>query len=157
MAFTKMSTQPRMLTEKLVRASAFKQLKSFGNAHCRWQVNKDMNMIRLNLKLMDFNVVVLRNLAQKLFAVVANNGKLKGVFRVFRLPYKMEAVLSDAVLMVCKAFHFSFLRAFFCGANATQDGYLSVPATPRTHLYSKELEKDYGGTGCPWAKAQGIL
>ena len=157
MAFTKMFAKPGMLAEKLVRASTFKQLKRLGNAHCGRQVHKDVDVVRLNLKLMDFNIFGLRNLAQKLVAMIANNGKFKWVFGIFRLPYKMESVLSDAVVMVGKAFHFSFLRAFFCGANATQNKVLSAPTTPRTHLYSRELEKDYGGRGCPWAKAQGIL
>ena len=116
-----------------------------------------VDMVRLDLKIMDFNVFALRNLAQKLVAMIADNWKLEGVSGILWLPHKVESVLSDAVVVVCKAFHFSFLRAFFCGANATQDGALSAPATPRTHLYSRELEKDYGGIGCPWAEAQGIL
>lgn len=120
MAFTKMFTQPRMLAEKLVRASAFKQLKRSGNTHDWRQVNKDMDMVGLNLKLMDFNAVILRNFTQKLFTMVANNRKLKRVSGILGLPHKVKRVLTDAVVMVFKSFHFGFLRAFFYGAHATQ-------------------------------------
>lgn len=145
MSLTKMSAQPGMLTEKLVGAAAFEQLNSFGNAHRRGQTDKDMDVVSLNLKLEEFDTMSFGNLAQKLFAVLANNLKLKGVLSILGLPHKVERVLSDAVLVVYKSFHHFFVPPrIFCGAYATSVGGLSAPAALRTLSITKKVEK-YGG------------
>lgn len=127
MAFTKMATQPRMLAKKLVGASALQQLKGFGNAHSRRQTSKHMNMVRLNLELKNFNFMGFRNFTQKLLTMFANYLKLKGVFGIFRLPHKVESILSNAVLVMCKSLHFMFPPRFFCRADANSKAGVSAP------------------------------
>ncbi len=119
MPFTKMPAQPRMLAEKFIGASTLQKLKSFRNAQCRWQTYKNMYMVRLNLKLINFNPLASRNFAQKLLAMPANNHKLKRVLSILRLPHQMKRILTNTVPAMFKSFHFSILHATFCGANAT--------------------------------------
>ena len=116
--FSKMLTQPRMLAEKFVRAASFKQLKGFANAQIRPYLNKHVDMVRFNLKFKDFHIPLFRNFPQKLLAMSSNCLKLKRVFRVFRLPYKMVSILPNAVPVMVKSFHFMVPPRFFCGANA---------------------------------------
>lgn len=118
MAFAKMSAQPRMLAKKLVGAAALKQLKSFGNTQHRGQTDKQVDVVRFNPKLKYPHSMSLGNLAQKLFAMLADNRKLKRVFGVFWLPHKVERVLADAMPVVYKSFHFSVPPRIFCGAHA---------------------------------------
>jgi hypothetical protein len=117
-AFAKMLAQPRMLAEKLVGAAAFQKLKSFGNAQHRGQTDEQVDVVRFNLKLENLHIMGFSNLAQKLFAMLADNRKLKRVFGVFWLPHKVERVLADAMLVVYKSFHFSVPPRIFCGAHA---------------------------------------
>jgi len=119
-SLTKMSSQPRMLTEKFVGAAAFQQLERSGDAHNRRQINKQMDMINLNMKLKYCYIVKFCYLAQKLLTMFANNLKLERIHSILGFPHKVECVLSNTVTKTRKSFyHFLFLRAIFCGAHAT--------------------------------------
>ncbi len=118
MPFSKMLTQPRMLPKKFVGTTSFKQLKSLGNTHSGSYLDKQMDMVRLDLELVDFHVPLLGNFSQKLFAMLSNCLKPKWVSRVLGLPHKMVSVLTDTVPIVAKSFHFILPPRFFCGAYA---------------------------------------
>ena len=144
-SLTKMSAQPRMLAEKFVGAAAFEQLKGFGNAHCRGQADKDMDVISLNLKLEDFHTLGFGNLTQKLFAVLANNLKLKRVLRIFWLPHKVERILSNTMAVAVKSFHHFFVPPrVFCGAHATQAS-ISECASCAAHSFIVTRLEKHGG------------
>ena len=156
MPFSKMLAQPRMLAKKFVRTAAFKQLKSFTNGHSRRYSDKHVDMIRLNLKFVDFYVLVMSYFTQKLVAMIPDYLKLKGVFRVFRFPYKMVGILSNAVPMVVKSFHFMIPPRFFYGANANLDvvGECASYATHSSSYFMFRTSLWRLGTR---AKARGIL
>jgi hypothetical protein len=121
MSLTKMPAEPGMLAEKPVGTSAFKQLECFRYTHSGGQADKNMDMVCFNLKLEDHHTVGYGNLAQKIFAMFADNHKLKGVLRILWLPHKVERVLSNTMAMVVKSFHHFFVPPrVFCEAHATQ-------------------------------------
>ena len=155
MSFSKMLAQPRMLAKKFVRTAAFKQLKSFTNGHSRWYSDKHMDMIRLNLKFVDFYVLVMSYFTQKLVAMIPDCDKLEWVFRVFRFPYKMVGILSNAVSMVVKSFHFMIPPRFFYGANA--NSVVDECASYATHSSSYFMFRNSLWRLGTRAKARGIL
>lgn len=145
MAFTKMPAQPRMLAEKLVGAAAFKQLKRFGNAQRRWQIDKQMDVIRFNLELKYLHIMRFRNLTQKLLTMFTNNRKLKRVLRILWLPHEVERVLSNTVAMVVKSFHHFFVSPrVFCRAHTTQTGIFECASCAAHSFIVNRVEK-YGG------------
>jgi len=150
MSLTKMSAQPGMLAKKFVGAAAFEQLNGFGNAQYRGQANKDMDVVSLNLKLEDFHTLGFGNLTQKLFAVLANNLKLKRVLRIFWLPHEVERVLSNTMAVAVKSFHHFFVPPrVFCGAHATQAS-ISECASCAAHSFIVTRLEKHGGRkqGC---------
>ena len=156
MPFTKMIAKPRKLAEKLVRTAAFKQLKSFRNAHGRGQTDKHMDMVWFNLKLMNFHIMSFSNFKEKLLAALPNCLKFKWVSGIFRLPHKVEAVLSYAVSMFVKSFHFMLSPRFFCGANADSKVVECASYAAHSSLFF-DVRKSLWRLGYPCAKAQGIL
>lgn len=157
MPFTKMVTKPRMLTQKLIRATALQELKSFAHAQSKRKPSKQVNMIGLDLKFKNFNSVSACDFSQELFTMVPNGFEFERVFGVFGLPNKVETVLTDAVPAIDQTFHFSNLRAFFSGAS-TKPGWFMGALTPlRTHKLFNISEKTYGGTDTNRAKARGVL
>ena len=156
MSFSKMLAQPRMLAKKFVRATAFKQLKSFTNGHSRRYSDKHVDMIRLNLKFVDFYAIIMSYFAQKLVAMVPNCLKLKWVLRIFRFPYKMVSILSNAMSMVVKSFHFMIPPRFFYGANANLD-VVGECASYATHSSSYFMFRNSLWRLGTRAKARGIL
>ena len=155
MPFSKMLAQPRMLAKKFVRTAAFKQLKSFRNAHNRSYLDKHMDMIRFNLKFINFHVPSFSNFSQKLVAMFSDCLKPKWVSRVFGLPYKMVSILSNAVSVVVKSFHFIIPPRFFFGANANSGvGERASYATRSSTYFMSRNSLWRLGTR---AKARGIL
>ena len=98
MSFSKMVSQPRMFFEKFKGAVFFKQLKSHANTHRRGHLNKQMNMINTNVKLINFEPFSVSYLPQEKFTIHFEPVKLKGVFGIFNFPHKVEGVLSKAML-----------------------------------------------------------
>jgi len=154
-SFPKMLAQPRMLAKKFVRTTAFKQLKSFTNGHRRRYSYKHVDMIWFNLKFIDFYALVRSNFTQKLVAMVPDYLKLEWVLRVFRLPYKMVSILSNAVSMVVKSFHFMIPPRFFYGANANLN--VGECASYATHSSSYFIFRKRLWRLGTRAKARGIL
>jgi len=72
MSFTEMLSQPRMLPKKFIGRNSLKQLKSLTNTHCRRNFNKQMHMIRHNLKLINFKTITKGNFIKKLLAVLTD-------------------------------------------------------------------------------------
>jgi len=154
-SFSKMLAQPRMLAKKFVRTTALKQLKSFTNGHSRRYSHKHVDMIRLNLKFIDFYALVRSNFTQKLIAMVPDCLKLEWVSRVLRFPYKMVGILSNAVSMVVKSFHFMIPPRFFYGANAKL--MVGECASYATHSSSYFIFRNSLWRLGTRAKARGIL
>ena len=118
-AFTEVFAQPRMLAKEAISASTLEELKRSGDAHSRRKADKQVDVVCFDLKLEDLHSIQHRNLAQKFFAVFANNRKLKGVLRIFGLPHEVERVLSNTMAMVVKSFHHFFVPPrVFCEAHA---------------------------------------
>ena len=155
-SFSKMLAQPRMLAKKFVRTAAFKQLKSFTNSHSRRYSYKHVDMIRFNLKFKDFHAFVMSYFTQKLVAMVPDYLKFKWVLRVFRFPYKMVSILSNAVSMVVKSFHFMIPPRFFYGANA-KSFFDDECASYATHSSSYFMFRNSLWRLGTRAKARGIL
>jgi hypothetical protein len=117
MAFTEVFSQPGMLSEEAISASALEELKRPGNAHSGGKADEHVYVVGFDLQLEYFHFMGLRNLAQKIFTMFANDRELKRVLRILRLPHQVERILPDSVAMTYQSFHFSSPR-LFCIAHA---------------------------------------
>ena len=97
MSFSKIVSQPRMFFEKLKGAVAFKQLKSHTNTHRRRHLNKQVDMVNTDVKLINFEPFSVSHLPQEKLTIHSEPVELKGVFGIFNFPHKVECVLSEAV------------------------------------------------------------
>jgi len=137
-------------------------LQGFGYGHGGRKVTKQMDMIGLNARFVNFKMVSFTNLAQKELDIPAYAGNPHRIFSVFGLPHKVEAVFANGVAKMFQTFHFCCLRTakmFKAHANLLWD-LVRAPSSLRTILYLNRIEKTYGGKDnvlLTWAKAQGIL
>jgi hypothetical protein len=106
MPFSEIFSQPGMLFQKPKSRSSLKQLKSPANAHCRWQLNKQVKMVDSNMEFVDFTPIFNCNLSDKPLTINSDSIKLKRVFGIFRFPDKMEGILPKAVAKTFQI-HFS--------------------------------------------------
>ena len=98
MSSSKVVSQPRMFFEKLKGSVAFKQLKGHTNTYRRRHLNKQVDMINTDVKLINFEPFSVSNLPQEELTIHPESIKLKGVSCIFNFPDKMESILSEAVL-----------------------------------------------------------
>ncbi len=145
MALAKMSSKPGMLAEKLVGTTSFQKLESLGNAQKGGQADKQMDVVRFYLQLENLHAMRFGNLAQKLFAMFADNCKLKRVFGIFRLPHQVERVLADAVFVVYKSFHFLVPPRIFCEAYTICIGLGECAGSAAHSSFYQEDRKTRGG------------
>ena len=98
MSFSKVVSQPRMFFEKFKGAVSFKQLKSHTNTH-RWRhLNKQVDMINSDVKFVNLESLSVSHLPQEKLTIHSESIEFKGVFGIFNFPYKVEGILSEAVL-----------------------------------------------------------
>lgn len=102
----KVLSQPRMFLHKSKRRNSLKQLKSFADTHSRRQLNKQMDMVCSDIKLVDFTSIFSCNLFDESLTINSKPVKLKGIHRIFNFPHKVEGILSEAM---AKAFQIHFL------------------------------------------------
>ena len=100
MPMSKVIPQPRMLLlHQFVSRITFKQLQGSANTHCWRQFNKQMDMVNCDMQLINFTVMPFSRLADEPFTINLNSKKFEGVHCVFRLPYKMESILPEGMVM----------------------------------------------------------
>jgi hypothetical protein len=92
-------SQPRMLSHQFESTIAFKQLQCSRNTHCWRQFNKQMDMVNSNMQLIDFTFMSFSRLTDEPFTVNLNSKKFEGVHGIFRLPYEMESILPEGMVM----------------------------------------------------------
>lgn len=97
-SFPKVSSKPRMFLKKLISTVTLKQLKSHTNTHSRRHLNKQVNMVSPNVKLINFEPFSVSNLPKEEFTIHPQPVKLEGVSCVFNFPHEVEGILSEAML-----------------------------------------------------------
>jgi len=97
MSLSEIAAQPRMLAQKFKGRISFKQLKRSTNRHCRWQLNKNMNMVNSDVKLVDFTSIFDSDFSDKSLAINLNSKKFEGVHRIFWLPHEVESILPEGM------------------------------------------------------------
>ena len=98
MSVREIFSQPGMLLQQTESGIAFEQLKSPTDTHRSWHLNKQMDMVNSNVKLIDFAPFTISNFSDEVFAIHSNAVKLHRVHGVFTFPYKVESILSKAML-----------------------------------------------------------
>ena len=97
MSFSKMVSKPRMFFEKFKGAITFKQLEGKTNTHSWRHLNKQVNVINTDVKLINFESFSISYLPQEEFTIHSEPIELEGVFGIFNFPDKMESILSKAM------------------------------------------------------------
>ena len=106
MSFSKILSQPGMLSHKLERRVSFKQLQSFADRDSCWQFNKQVDMVDSNMKLVDFTPMLDSNFCDESLDINSDSIKFKGVPSILGFPHKVEGILPESVF---ERFQFHFL------------------------------------------------
>ncbi len=96
-SFSKMVSKPRMFLHQLEGAVTFEQLQSLADANSDWHLNKEMDMINSNVKLINFEPLSVSNLPKEKLAIHSKSIELERIFSIFNFPDKMESILSKAM------------------------------------------------------------
>ena len=98
MSLAKIVSQPRMFFHQTESTISFEQLQSFADTHGWGELDKQVDMVNSDMKLVDFTVLPVSNLPQKELTIHSQPIKLKGVHSIFNFPNKVESILSEAML-----------------------------------------------------------
>lgn len=106
MSFGEIISKPRMFRQKFKGAIAFKQLKCFAHRHCWGQLNKQMDVVNSDVKLVDFASMFDSDFMDESFTIDANTKKFEGIHGIFTFPNEMESILPEGM---CKRLQIHFL------------------------------------------------
>jgi len=155
MSFSEISSKPGMLMQKLKGRVSFKQLKSLADTHCWRQLNKEMDMVNSNMKLVNFTSMLDSNFMDKPFTINSNSIKFKGVPSILGLPDKMEGILSEGMAKTLQIHFFAPLKPAENKAPANFNQFISRGSVSEPHSISKIIELNLMGSP-PWLKSEGI-
>ena len=113
MSMSEIISQPRMFLHQLEGRITFKQLQCFTDRHCWRQLNKQMDVVNSNTKLVNFTSMFQSNLSDKSFTINFKPIKLEGVHCIFRFPYKMEGILPEGMFKTLQI-HFNLAEYSSC-------------------------------------------
>ena len=154
MSFSKVSSQPLMLFKDSISRITLKQLQSSSNAHRIRNLNKKMYMIRLNTKLINLKSVLGSNFLKNLFTKFSKLREFEWVFGIFRLPHKVEGILTSRMSKFTY-FHFFSSYAKFKNIAHSIMNRICECANSITHFFYSF--KNLRRFGLPRAEALGIL
>ena len=104
--FSEIIPQPRMFFQKSKSRITFKQLKSLANTHCDGHLNKQVDMVNSDVKLINFEALSISNLPDEELTVHPNSVELHRVHSVFTFPHKVESILPEGMFSTFQI-HFS--------------------------------------------------
>ena len=97
MSFGEVISQPRMLLQESEGRITLEQLQCLADRHCWRQLNKQMDMVNSDVKLVNFTSVLDCNFIDKSFTINLNSKKFKWVPSILGFPDKMESILSEGM------------------------------------------------------------
>ena len=97
-SFSEIVSQPRMFLQKLKGRIAFEQLKSLADTHGDWHLNKKVDVVNSDVKLIDFTLLPVSNLPDEKLTIHSDAIEFHRVHGVFAFPHKVESILSKAML-----------------------------------------------------------
>src|SRR3989344_5151499 len=138
MSVSEIISKPRMFFHQTESAISFKQLQSLADTHGWRQLNKQVNMINSDVKLINFEPLSVSNLPQEKLAIHSQSIKLEGIHSILNFPDKMESILSEAML---PRFQIHFLSPNIAHVNIvfSSGGLVSSPS----HIKNSE-ELNFG-------------
>ena len=98
MAFSEIISEPGMLLHQAESTVTFEQLQGFANTHSWGQLNKQVDMVNSDVKLIDFTALPVSNLPNKELTIHPKSIELKGIPCIFNFPHEVEGILSEAML-----------------------------------------------------------
>ena len=105
-SFSEIVSQPGMFFQKIKGTVSFEQLKSLANTHGDWHLNKQVDMVKSNVKLINLKPVSISNLPNEKLTIHPNSVELHRVHSVFAFPHEVESVLPEGMFSTFQI-HFS--------------------------------------------------
>ncbi len=98
MSMHEISSQPRMLLQQTESTIALEKLESFADAHCSWHLNKQMDMVNSDVKLIDLAMFTVGNFSDEILAIHPDAIEFHRVHGIFTFPHEVESILSKGML-----------------------------------------------------------
>lgn len=154
MSFSEMSLKPLMLFKDCISRISFKKLQCFRNAHCTWNLYKQMYGVWLYTKLIDyFKTIFNSNILNRGFTKFSYFTKFKLVTSIFEFPNEVKCILTNTMSKVIN-FHFSNPCAKFKNTAHTK---LNCDAYADSSAHTLYSFKNLRMFGLPRVETQGIL
>jgi len=148
MSFSEIISQPRMLLQKSESRISFKQLKGFADTHGSWHFNKQVDVIKGNVQLINFESLPVSNLSDEELTIHSNSIELHRVHGILAFPHEVESILSKGMFSTFQI-HFSSPKIAHAKFDLVSGGLGSNPSLSRIH---KQLNFE-GGDSSPGLKA----
>ena len=152
MSFSEIVSQPRMLLHQFESRIPFKQLQCFADRHCWWQLNKQMDMVHSDMKLVNFASMSDSSFIDKPFTINSNSKKFKWVPSILGFPNKMESILSKGMF---KTFQIHFFAPKVKASKKAHANFVNLVHEEGTNpLYIQELNINKEEALLPCLKAR---
>ena len=131
MSFCEIVSQPGMFLQQTESTVAFEKLKSFADTHGWRKLNKQVDVVNSDVKLVDFTSFSVSNFSEEELTVHSNSIELHGVHSILAFPNKVESVLSKAML---SRFQIHFVSPIaHAKFSLVSEGLESNPSLSRIH------------------------
>ncbi len=106
MSFSEIVSQPRMLLQQTESAVTFEKLKSPANTHSGRHLNKQVDVVNSDVKLINLKPFSVSNLPDEEFTIHSDSVKFHGISGILAFPHEVESVLSKGMFSTSQI-HFS--------------------------------------------------
>jgi len=98
MSFSEIISQPRMLLQQTESAISLKKLKSLTDTHSSRQLNKQVDVVNSDVKLINLATFPISNFSDEVFTIHSDAIELHRIHGILAFPHEVESILSKAML-----------------------------------------------------------
>ena len=132
MSFSEIISEPGMFFQQTESTVTFEQLKSLADTHGGWHLNKQVDMVDIDVELINLAALPVSNLPDEELAIHPDSIKLHRVHSILAFPHEVESILSKAMLSGFQI-HFSSPKIAHANFVFSSRGLGSNPSLSRIH------------------------
>ena len=132
MSFSEIVSQPGMLLQQTESTVTFEQLKSSTDTHGGWHLDKQVDVVDSDVKLVNFESLPVSNLPDEELTIHPDSIKLHRIHGILAFPHEVESILSKAMISTFQI-HFSSPKIAHANFDLVSGGLGSNPSLSRIH------------------------
>ena len=137
MSFPEIISQPGMLLQQTESAVAFKQLQGLADTHRGWHLNKKVDVVNSDVKLIYFAPFPVGDFSNEVFTIHPDAIELHRIHGILAFPHEVESVLSKGMITTFQI-HFSSPKIAHANFDLVSEGLESRPSDIQEIKFYKE-------------------